>query len=195
MKIISVETVIEKLKVDVYPITIVKFLLNKEKILSYFEKAASNDFEIRGIDYKLDNSNCNMCNEKKNEEVLCRQHTSINRVLNSQNIMFDLDTYTYFYKNEIFRLIGDKLVIVYCPHPKLISDPITDLKVRKINPITLNDPELISKMKELKHEKVSKFISSKFLDQHMQCWFNDVFSIITVPENRNYANFCLIVNR
>ena len=32
MRVISVETIIEKLKVDVYPITIVKFLLNKRKM-------------------------------------------------------------------------------------------------------------------------------------------------------------------
>jgi hypothetical protein len=195
MRVISVEKIIENLNVHVYPITIVKFLLNKRRILSYFEKAASNDFEIRGVKYKLDNSDCVICNEKKNEEVSCRQHTSINRVLESDNVMFDLDTNTYFYKNEIFRIVGDKVVIVYCPHPKLITSPITDIKVRKINPITVEDPELLKKMSESKLNKVSDFISSKFLDQYMKCWFNDEFSIVTIPEDRNFSNFCLVPNR
>ena len=46
MKIYSAEKFIEKLGCDVYPITIVKFLLNKRRILSYFQKAASKDFEL-----------------------------------------------------------------------------------------------------------------------------------------------------
>lgn len=195
MRVISVEKVIETLMVDVYPITIVKFLLNKRRILSYFEKAASHDFEIRGTRYKLDNSECEICNEKKDEGVSCRQHTSINRVLDSKNVMFDLDTNTFFYKNEIFRIVGERLVIVYCPHPKLITAPITDIKVRKINPITIEDPDLLKQMNNIKFNKISEFISSKFLDQHMKCWFNDEFSVVTIPEDRNYSNFFLIPNR
>ena len=195
MKIVSVEKVIENLGVDVYPITIVKFLLNKRKILSYFEKAASKEFELRGTKYQLDNSNCESCNEKKDEGVLCRQHTSINRVINADNVMYDLDTSSYLYKNEIYRMVGNRLVIIYCPHPKLINEPITDIKVRKINPITIEDSKLLEHPKYNKYDKVSEFISSKFLDEYMKCWFNDQFSIITIPEDRNFSNFCLVVNR
>lgn len=195
MKVISIEKIIENLGVDVYPITICKFLLNKGRILSFFEKAASNDFEIRGIKYKLDNSECEICNEKNHDGIMCRQHTSMNRIMNSKNVMFDLDTNTYFYKNEIFRIVGDRVVIIYCPHPKLISYPITDIKVRKITTTTIEDPEFLNKIKDNKYEKISEFISSKFLDQYMKCWFNDEFSIITIPEDRNFSNFCLIANR
>jgi len=191
MKVISAEKIVENLGVDVYPITIVKFLLNKRRILSYFEKAASKDFELRGTRYQIDNLDCKLCNEKKTEKVLCRQHTSINRILTATNVMFDLDTNTYLYKNEIFRMVGKRFVIVYCPHPKLITHPITDTKVRKINPITVEDPNLIEYPK---YNKVVEFISSKFLDQNMQCWFNDEFSIITLPEDRNYSNWCLVSN-
>lgn len=192
MKIISVEKIIENLQTQVYPITLVKFLLNKRKILSYFEKAANKDFEIRGIKYKVDNSDCVSCNEKKETGVLCRQHTSIQRVLTANDVMLDLDTNTYFYKNEIFRMVGNRLVVIYCPHPKLINDEITDAKVRKINPITIEDPNLKSLPR---YEKVQEFISTKFLDQNMKCWFNDQFSIITIPEDRNFSNWCLVANK
>jgi hypothetical protein len=106
--------------------------------------------------------------------------------------MYDLDTNTYFYKNEIFRMVGKRLVIVYCPHPKLISGDITDSKVRKINPITIEDPELT----ELPpYERVQEFISSELLDQHLRCWFNHEFSIVTIPRDRNGQDWCLLSNR
>ena len=190
MKHVSVEKYIEKLECDVYPITFIKFLLNKKKILSYFAKAASEDFELRAR-YKVDTSDCELCAEKKSQGILCRKHTSINRVITAKNVAFDLDTHTYFYKNEIFRMVGKRLVIIYCPHPKLITGEITDDKVRKINPITIEDPELL----ELpRYNRVHEFISSELLDQHLKAWFNDEFSIITIPEDRNSQNWCLIAN-
>ncbi|MHA1801803.1 MAG: hypothetical protein ACTSWJ_08720 [Candidatus Heimdallarchaeaceae archaeon] len=190
MKKVSVEKYIEKLECDVYPITFIKFLLNKKKILSYFAKAASENFELR-VRYKVDTSDCEICKEKKEQGILCRKHTSIHRVITGQNVAFDLDTQTYFYKNEIFRMVGKRLVIIYCPHPKLITGEITDEKVRKINPITIEDPELL----ELpRYRKVREYISSELLDQHLKAWFNDEFSIITIPEDRNSQNWCLVAN-
>jgi hypothetical protein len=191
MKQISVEKFIEKLGADVYPITIVKFLLNKRRILSYFSKAADESFELR-VKYKIDPSDCELCIEKKNDGILCRQHTSIDRVLKAQNVAYDLDTNTYLYRNEIFRMVGKRLVIVYCPHPKLITGEITDSKVRKINPITIEDPELI----ELPaYPKICEFISSDLLDKYIRCWFNDEFSLVTIPEDRNGQNWCLVPNK
>jgi len=191
MKIISVEKIVENLQIDVYPITIVKFLLNKKRILTYFEKAASKDFKIRGAKYLIDNTNCEYCNEKKSEGLSCRQHTSINRIIYAENVLFDIDTKAYFYKNEIYKIIDKRLVIIYCPHPKLITDPITDVKVRKINPITIEDPNFVEYPK---YNKINEFISSKFLGEHMKCWFNEDFSIITIPEDNNYSNWCLVPN-
>jgi hypothetical protein len=191
MEQVSTEKFIEKLGVDVYPITIVKFLLNKKRILSYFKKATEEDFEIR-VKYLVDHSDCEACKEKEPEGILCRQHTSIDRVLKAPEVMYDLDTNTYFYKNEIFRMVGKRLVIVYCPHPKLISGDITDSKVRKINPITIEDPALT----ELPpYERVQEFISSELLDQHLRCWFNHEFSIVTIPRDRNGQDWCLLSNR
>jgi len=190
-KQISTEKLIEKLGCKVYPITIIKFLLNKRKILSYFDKAASPNFQIRSK-YKVDHTDCKMCKEKELDGFLCRQHTSIDRVLNADYVAFDLDTNTYFFKNEVFRMIGKRLVIVYCPHPKLISGEISDAKVRKINPITIEDPAL-SELPYYRH--TSEFLSTHLMEQHMKCWFNNEFSIVTVPNDRNSANWCLIANK
>ena len=191
MKIYSAEKFIEKLGCDVYPITIVKFLLNKRRILSYFQKAASKDFELR-VRYQVDPEGCEICKEKTPDGVLCRQHTSIQRVINGNNVAFDLDTNTYFYKNEIFRMVGNRLVIVYCPHPKLITGEITDVKVRKVNPITIEDSSLDE---GFAFQHIHEFISSDLLDQHVQCWFNNEFSLVTIPEDRNGSGWCLIGNR
>jgi len=191
MKQVSVEKFVEKLGAEVYPITIAKFLLNKKRILSYFSKAADKNFEIR-IKYTVDHSNCNICIEKKSSGILCRQHTSIDRVLNGRNVAYDLDTEVYFYKNEIFRMVGNRLVIVYCPHPKLITGEITDSKVRKINPITIEDPTLT----ELpSYEKICDFISTDLMEQYIRCWFNKEFSLVTIPEDRYSQNWCLVPNK
>lgn len=189
MRLIKTEKFVEKLECDIYPITIIKFLLNKRKILSYFSKAARDDFKINGLKYKVDYSDCPACHGKVG--MLCRQHTSIHRVLNTDTVAFDLDTNIFFYKNEIFRMVGNKLVIVYCPHPKLIQGPITDEKVRKVIPITIEDPKLV---KLPNFENIKRFLSSELLDQNMKCWFNSEFNLVTLPEDRNSSNFCLIPN-
>jgi hypothetical protein len=193
MKIVSTEKFIEKLGIEVYPITIIKFLLNKRRILSYFNRASNKNFELRGTKYLLDNSNCEMCQLKKDQNVLCRQHTSISRVMNGDNVGYDTDTGSYFFKNEIFKMVGSKLVIIYCPHPKLIKiigEELTDSNVRKVNPITIEDPNL-----KLKDYKMVSFSSNDLLETNMKCWFNDLFSIVTIPEDRNFSNWCLIPNQ
>lgn len=191
MEQVSTEKFIEKLGLDIYPITIVKFLLNKKRILSYFRKATDENFEIR-VKYTVDHSECEACKEKASSGILCRQHTSIERVLNAQAVGYDLDTNTYFVKNEIFKMVGNKLVIVYCPHPKLITGDITDMKVRKINPITIEDPNLTSLPS---YERIQEFLSSELLDQHLRCWFNNEFSLVTIPNDRNGQNWCLVPNK
>jgi hypothetical protein len=191
MKIIPVEKYLEGFAgCEIYPVTIVKFLLNKGKILNFFSRAADDNFEIR-MKYKVDHSDCDACKEKAADGVLCRQHTSIQRVLSSDHTLFDLDTQTYFIKNEIYRMVGNRLVIIYCPHPKLIKDEITDEKVRKINPITIEDPNLTSLPK---YTKVSQFLSSNLMEQFVSCWFNNTFSIVTIPKDRRGSDWCLIPN-
>lgn len=190
MKMIITEKFIEELHSSVYPITIIKFLLNRKRILNYFLTAAKNNFSVSGINYTINHSDCPRCAEKEN--MLCRQHTSIQRVLDSNNVAFDLDTGVFFYKNEIFRMVENKLVIVYCPHPKLMVGPVTDEKVRKIIPITINDPTF-TKLKQIKN--INRFLSSDLMGQNMRCWFNSEFHLVTIPkEDREYSDFCLIPN-
>jgi len=190
MKQILMEKFVDKLGCEVYPITFIKFLLNKGRILSYFSKASNSNFEIRGTKYLIDHSDCKIC-KTKDGDMLCRKHTSIERVLNAKDVAFDVQTETLFYKNEIFKMVGNKLVIVYCPHPKLINGEITDKKVRKINPITIEDPNLIS-LKD--YAPLKLFNSGDLLDQYMKCWFNNEFSLITIPVDYNGSDWCLIGN-
>ena len=191
MNIISADQITEKLDNCVYPITIVKFLLNRKRILSYFSKAASKDFEIRGSKYTIDSSDCENCMRKKDQGILCRQHTSIDRVLTTNTVALDTDTNTYLFKNEIFKMVGNKLVIVYCPHTKLIEGDLTDEKVRKVSPIIIDDPNL----KNLPvYSKIIKFSSNDYLDQSLKCWFNSTFSLVTTPQNENTSKWSLILN-
>jgi len=188
MKPVSTEKIIEGFECDVFPITIVKYLLNKRKILSFFEKGLDKNFEPKVI-YKPNDPSCEECKKKESEGMLCRQHTSIDRVLTAPKVLQDLDTKALFYKNEIFKMVGERLVIVYCPHPKLLTGKITDSKVRKINPITVEQSGLV-----LPEYQVVPFLSSNFIEENLKCWFNSEFSMITVPKDRNSSDFCLVPN-
>lgn len=191
MKQVSVEKLIEKLGATIYPITIIKYLLNKKRIMNYFSKASNENFEIRSK-YSIDHGTCEVCKEKEKDGILCRQHTSIQRVLTADRVAYDLDTNIFLFKNEIFRMVGNKLVIVYCPHPKLITGEITDSKVRKINPITLEDPSLTTLPS---YEKVCEFISTDLMNEYIKCWFNNEFSLVTIPDDRNKQDWCLVPNK
>lgn len=193
MNNLSIEKFIESLGCEVYPVTILKFLLNKRKIMSYFMNAIKPDFEIRGTEYKIDNSDCQNCKDKKELglDILCRQHTSIQRVLNGDNVAFDIDTQTYFHKNEIFKKAGSRIVIIYCPHTKLISGDLTKAKVRKINAVTIEDKNF-QELPEFKN--VREFFSSFLLGQKVECWFDDQFTIVTDPKDGNFSDFSLTLN-
>jgi len=189
MKYKTSETLINSMGVEVYPITLIKFLLNKRKILSYFQNLKKENFIIK-FKQTLSTENCEMCQKLSGDKV-CRNHTSIKRVMNANNVLYDLDTKIYFYRNEIFRMIDNKLVVIYCPHPKMITGVINDEKVRKINPVTVVDPEL----SELPYyEKVYNFNSEDLMPQHIKCWFNRDFSIMTIPKDFNGHDWCLTPN-
>jgi len=190
MKQLPAEKLIEKLTCDVYPVTLVKFLLNRRRILSFFSKATDNDFSEKNQTFKIDSSNCEAC---KSKDMKCRQHTSIDRVLNATSAILDLDTGTYFYKNEIFKMVGKKLVIVYCPHPKLIKGPITDEKVRKVIPLTVDDETLNFNPDNIK--MVRSILVTDLMEQFVTCWFNDDFTIMTLPEDHSSSGWCLLGNK
>ena len=192
MKIVSSEKFIEKLGCDIYPITIIKFMLNRKKIMTYFSIASNDSFQMRGASREIDSSNCKACQERKHRNMLCRQHTSIERVLNADSIGYDLNTEAYFYMNEIFKMIGNRLVIVYCPHTKLIEGDICDDKVRKVIPLTIEDP-LLTQLPD--YHNVVPFDSQVLMFQQLKCWFNKEFSILTIPKDIESSNWCLIANK
>ncbi len=196
--VVKAEEILEKLDLShsLYPITLIKLLLNRGRILNFVSKAMSNDFEIK-TEINIDPGGCKICEEKRKENIqLCRQHTSIHRVLEEATgpdavVGFDIDTNLYLFKNEIFRMAGDKLVIVYCPHPSLLKNgEYSNSKVRKVVPITIKDETL----KELPNYKVSNFISSKLMMDNISCWFNTFCSIVTIPKDTNSTNWCLVPN-
>lgn len=186
----SGESFITNIGADVYPITLIKFLLNRKKILSYFNNVTKHYFIIK-FAQTLSSADCKMCQSQDNIKKLCRNHTSIKRIMEADNILYDLDTKVYFYKNEIFKMMDNKLVIVYCPHPKMITGTIDDVKVRKINPVTVVDPLLV----ELPHYKtIYNFHSLELTNECLSCWFNKDFSIVTIPKDIDGHDWCLIPN-
>ncbi len=190
---VIVEKLINDLNANVYPITIIKFVLNKGKILSYFEKAASDDFKIKTERFKIDNKDCEFCKDKRKQNIanLCRQHTSLKRVLDAKEVLYDEDTECYIYKNEIFRVVNNRLVIVYCPHTKSIVGNINDSNVRKITPLTIEDDSFEGLPD---YDKIT-VLSTTWMNTYLRCWFNDEFSIITVPHDRYKSNFVLKCNQ
>ena len=57
MKYKTSETLINSMGVEVYPITLIKFLLNKRKILSYFQNIKKENFIIK-FKQTLSSENC-----------------------------------------------------------------------------------------------------------------------------------------
>ncbi len=165
---------------EVYPITLMKFILSKQRIMSFFQKASDPNFEIF-TEIKIDNSDCEACKDTKKKNLLCRRHTSITRIIGSGSgrIMRDLDTNLFFYKNEIYRMVGDKLVIVYCPHTKLIPSITVD-NVKKVSPITI---QMAPDFKLPEPKEIRDFISTELSGKRLKCWFNDVFTIYSEGEN------------
>lgn len=193
MKLVSTEIFAERLGCDIYPITFIKFILNMRKILYYFTTAAGSDFRTGVPSYQIDHTDCRSCQSKVDQDMLCRQHTSIQRVLTAKKVGYDANTHVFFYKNEIFRMVGKKLVIVYCPHTKLILGDLSDEKVRKVMPITVEDSSLTSLPE---YDTIQQFTSTPLMLNNMKCWFDQTFSIVTIPQEdyERGNSWCLIPN-
>jgi hypothetical protein len=173
--VINLKLFLSSKKVDIYPITILKYLLNEQKIkfcLNLIE-----DKIFKGQLYPLEKENCSFC--KNNKTGTCRQHTSIDRILNiGKNVVLkDASTGIFFYKNEIFKWIEDYLVIIYCPHTKLIDGKLSKEKIKKIYPITIQNKENI-----LKDMKIIDVDLNNLFNQSVECWLNDEFTIKLIPK-------------
>lgn len=215
MRFTSTEKYLEKFNTTVYPITLLKFILNRGQIIRYFKKAKSSSFNKI---FDVDSTSCKVCEYKRSEEgVMCRPHTTIERLREMDSgWLYDVDTETFIYRNEVFKHVKntkgeDLLVVVYCPHTKLISGKITDKKVRKLTPLTIKmDNEFIEKMKKLENYIPSEFSNMEFktnfissdalMEEKLGCWFNDEFTIVIHPDevegSRTHKNqdWCLTTN-
>lgn len=182
---VNAEEIVEKLDLDLYPITIIKLLLNRNRLEVLFNKVESGEFPPNN---KIDNSECSTCIYKNQQGIhACREHTSIFRILNSEKVLFDVDSGFYIVKNEIFKFCNNRMFIVYCPHTKLIPN-YTDKEVRRIKPIVTELPESIPQY------DLVKLDSSILLNSNLKCWFNHDFSIITIP-NKPEPDFGLFCNK
>lgn len=215
MRFTSIEKYLEKYYTTVYPITLLKYILNRGQILGYFKKAQNPSFNKY---FNIDSSECPVCDHKRKDEgVKCRPHTTIQRMREiKEGWLYDVDTKVFIYRNEVFkRVLNTKneelLVIVYCPHTTLISGKITDKKVRKLTPLTIKmDNEFINMMDNLEkslHEpfsqnKLTCISSDALMEEKLGCWFNDEFTIVIHPDesdvegSRTQKNqdWCLIPN-
>lgn len=200
LNIITAEKIIkDELQKDIFPITLIKFLLNRKKIISFFDRVQQSDIKMLPSYIDFNNIKCDACNNNT-RGMLCRKHTSIERVMNTYQTCFDTDTNVFIYMNEIFKnsTDGSKLAVIYTPHTKLIQGQLTDYKVKKISTISTYLDNKINFMDRL-HE-VTPFSSNKLMDMYIKCWFNNEFSLITIPRETNQSEdndllFCLIPNK
>lgn len=164
----------------VYPITIVKLLLNRTKIKQLMTQ--EENIEL----FDRESTICEECATKK--DMLCRKHTSIERVIKAKKVVKDTDTGLFIVQNEIFgSLPSGKTLIVYCPHTKLIKGEVTSAKVKKITPFVVD-----LTIKEENFEKIYPFSSLEMMGKNVQCWFNDQFNLITIPSpSMGYSDFVL----
>jgi hypothetical protein len=172
-----------KLDGIVYPITLVKFLLNRSKILRLKEVKNYDLFDIKPED-------CSDCQSiSRPDQSMCRIHTSIQRIQEAERIVKDLDSGMYFVKNEIFYPVQSGITFVaYCPHTKLMRGPITCNKVRIFTSFFTSRIDTSQFENKVKKE----FSSDKLTEHQIQCWFNEEFYIVLLPNGTySYSDFVL----
>lgn len=212
MRFTSTERYLEKYNTTVYPITLIKFILNRGQMLRYFKKAQSPSFNKH---FNIDPTGCMVCEHKKQSEgVQCRPHTTIARMREmSDGWLYDIDTRVFLYRNEVFKRVtnssgDDLMVVIYCPHTKLISGKITDKKVRKLTPLTIKMDQEFTYIMDLLEQQTPTdepftkncISSDALMEVKLGCWFNDEFTIIIDSDDvdgpRTHMNqdWCLISN-
>jgi len=182
---VSAEEYLSAINVDVYAITLVKFVL----CYDWLKNCLTRENKIR---FNVNNSDCEIC--QKFPSGVCRQHRSIYRVLQCRDPLYIKDLDCYLFKNEIFKVMDNKVIIVYCSHTKLIKDQITEKKVKKVMPVTL----------ELKNDEIMVFqnikpkftvTSAELFNHNFSCWFNEEFSMIINYNETGKTVWSLILNK
>jgi len=188
---------------DIFPITLIKFLLNRKKIINFFERIDQTNIQDLTSYIDFDHKRCDAC-INNSRKMLCRKHTSIERVTKTNQACLDTDTGIFIYMNEIFKWTkniddNNKLAIIYTPHTKLIQGSLTEYKVKKISTISTYTPQTLFSPRI----EINTFSSNKLAHKYIKCWFNNEFSLITIPgeeatEDTSEVSdslFCLIPNK
>ena len=186
MKTTKLEGIIEGLKVDVYPITIAKFLLNKKRIKNFFSVASRDGFD-KIIDINVgDKDTCRDCIEAPHGT--CNFHQTLERIKNATTVLYDEDYDLYMYKNEIIKIINENtIVVIYCPHPSYIKTRLSDPKVRLVIPHTV-------KNLNFKFQNLVPFKIKSIENLDLKVWFNHTFSMIVTPHDYNHSKWLLMPN-
>lgn len=193
----TLESFVESHNLDVYPITIAKYLINKKRFLDFFNRI----FNREKLEYSF-NSDYTMCefckqSQKEGKGKYCQKHNSSNRILidlfeQDNLILHDIDNNIYFYKNEIFKYINGRLIIIYCPHSKLISGEITWDKIKKTISFCI---ETNNFDEQTLKDKSIDFSLNELFKYSWTCWFNNIFSYKLIPHENEYMECSLVPNK
>lgn len=178
----------------VYAVTLIKLLLNRKKCDAFYAKVAGATGAYGPV-ISSDNSECEQCKStrEKSPDHICRSHRSLHRVVYPENNTVLRDVYTgyYFIKNELFRPTDDgQVVVISCPHPKLILGQITDEKVRLVNLFVGSDYA-----KTTTNPTIIEFSTEELFKTSVSLWFNKSFTMLTKPKDNDYTDWCLIPNK
>lgn len=183
-----IESIMKDTEVQLYPVTIAKYLLNLNRIANFMKSTDSTKYDIDPI-------NC-QCKP----DSMCRKHTSIQRIKEETGkVAWDVDSKLYFVKNEIWSFNDKKrrLMIAYCPHTKLIRGNLNASKVKKINFVSAPVEEQYDYLRNkysLEGDNIVKFSTKKLYNIELSFWFNDEFSMSLTYKTENEVDMCLKLN-
>ena len=174
--IIEIEKELESVFGIIFPVTLVKYILNKKKILTIFSKIENETFKSSYLPFTLDNSCCDHCKEKSEVNVKCRMHTSIDRIFSTLQVVRDPETNIFLYKNEIFKQVNeDTAGIIYCPHTKLVpqTGEINTSRVKKITPFSFKITE-----KKIPNYSCIDLDIKEIENKRLKYWFSPEYYLI-----------------
>lgn len=164
----------------VFPVTVVKFILNRTKIITILKKMENNSYKSKMEPFKFNSSSCPLCKSRK-DGSMCRMHTCIERIASANVVARDIDTGILMCKNEIFKpLSNNRVGIVYCPHTSLLdrSKPITVSRIKKIVSFVLED----DKIQLPEYKNIIDLRIRDLMEKQIKYWFSDEFYLILYPD-------------
>jgi len=194
----KIEMYLKDMGVDVFPITLMKLLINRKKIVNWIrdfgENIKNGKIKITDEDYEK----CEFCKaSSQRDRKKCRAHISLDRIKeDGKSIIYDEATSLFIYKNEMYKFIDGHLLIIYTPHTKTLKT-LESQQVRKIDPYSFSKNIKVSEPK-----RIVEIDSNIMMEEMWKCWFNQQFSIITLPEEgieedkeKKFLKWGLVLNK